>query len=692
MQIKKIACLLLVIVCNYAIADKIVSAEQTLNWSSKIGEDFTINNTKQSFLNFEGAKLNLPSAIPLFQAKYKLVNANNVTTVLLQNIKIISISENEKEVIGKENIASDFKIEKEIIWERKQAYLFVKITPLRKKNGIIEKLLSFNIQYESSNQFISKQKSNQSYASNSVLSSGSWFKVGVTKEGICKIDFKYLKKNGIDVTSINPQNIRVYGNGGKQLPFLNSKPRIDDLVENPIVVIGENDGILDSLDYFWFYAHGPHYWEKSSDCSGYRHNLHEYSDTTYYFINYDLGAGMRMSNKPQSTNSPTNTVTSFDDLQFYENEAVNMRTSGREFYGEKFDNQLSYNFDFFVPNIELNDSVIVKASFLGISNPPATFKLSSTNVSKSVSPKLAPALGPGNTAYILDIGTNDSLCMKFLPSSSNIRLQVDFIKNTLYSSGYGYLNYIEVISRQKLKLYNNFVSFRDSRSTGANSVSKFIIENAQANTLVLNVTNPSQPIIQSGSFNNTNFEFVTENVETNDYVAFNPAANVFIEPTYFGKVENQNLHAVNDIDMIIISHSQFLGEAERLKKIHEQKDGLKSIIVTPQQIYNEFSGGSQDLAGLRMFPKMLYDRGSSSETIPKYLLLFGDASFNNRVRNTSTNTNFVPVYESAASLDLIQSYCSDDFFGLLDDEESENAASPIDIAIGRLPSKTSTPS
>jgi hypothetical protein len=140
--------------------------------------------------------------------------------------------------------------------------------------------------------------------------------------------------------------------------------------------------------------------------------------------------------------------------------------------------------------------------------------------------------------------------------------------------------------------------------------------------------------------------------------------------------------------MIIISHPMFLAEAERLKKMHEQKDNLKVIVVTPQQIYNEFSGGMQDLAGLRMFGKMLYDRASNQIELPDYLLLFGDASYNNRVRSTNGNTNFIPVYESAASLDLIKSYCTDDFFGLLDDNESEGDSSPIDIAIGRLPSKT----
>jgi len=672
---------------NYANAQNLVNKVK-LNWK-EIGNDNTVINSNVSYLDFDGAVLNLPSPLPVYSFIAKLpASKNAVEKVQLKNQVYTKLSNEEELLISKLNITDNPKINFEIVTEKKIRFAKISIVPIKKSGNGFEKLISFDVETYFTNDNSASRNMANSYAANSILASGTWYKVGVTKDGIYKVNASFLKKLDADITTINPQNIRVYGNAGKQIPFLNSASRIDDLAENPIYVEGEADGVLDSTDYFWFYAHGPHAWHKTNDCAGYRHVLNDYSDTSYYFINTDLGTGLRLSTIQQSTAPATSTITSFDDLQFHENEAVNLRISGREFYGEKFDNQLNINYDFNVPNIDINDSAVLKASFCATSSPPATFTVSCVGSQKSVSPKVAPALGSGNSAYILDMASDDSLCMKFKPNASSVNVGVDFIKNPQYSSGFGFLNFIDVISRRQLQLSSNMVIFRDSRSVGANNIGKFIIGNVQQSTIVLNVTNTTSPVIQASNFSNNNLEFVADCSTINEYLAFTPGTGALQEPTPFGKVENQNLHATAPVDMIIISHSLFSNEALRLKKMHEQKDNFRVVLVTPQQIYNEFSGGMQDLAGLRMFGKMLYDRASTEKDLPKHILLFGDASYVNRIRSTNGNTNFVPVYESKASLDLISSYCTDDFFGLLDDTESEGASSSIDLAIGRLPAKT----
>ena len=686
--LKQICLSSLLFVYNYAKSNVLVSNQINLKWSNEIGIDKSIQGVDLRYLEFVGAKINLPSAIPIFLFFKKISEKNvSITQVFIENQVTSPLTIEEQKIMQNETITTDFLTTHSIEYEKKTPLASVTIVPIRKINNQYEKLISFTLRILYSSKSNSKSATNI-YASNSVLSSGSWFKVGVTKDGIYKIDYRYLKKIGVDVASVSPQNLRVYGNAGKQLPFLNSAPRIDDLQENPIMVVGEADGVLDSLDYFWFYAHSPNYWNSSSDCSGYRHQIHDYSDTAYYFVNYDIGPGLRLSTVPQSASNANIVVTSFDDVQYTESEAVNMRISGREFYGEKFDNLLTMNFDFTVPNIDINDSAFIKASFLGISSPPATFKISCQNAENSVSPKSAPALGSGSSSYTQDLGVEDSLCLKFLPNSQNVSIKVDFIKNALYSSGYGYLNFLELITRRQLKLVTNFVHFRDGRSIGAGNIAKFVVGNAQSNSIVLNVTNPLQPYIQSANYVNNSLEFTANSETLNEYFAFTPGTTAMLEPYYYEKIPNQNLHATSKNDMIIISHPLFLAEAERLKKMHESTDGLKVIVVTPQQIYNEYSSGMQDLTALRIFAKMLYNLANTQAEIPKYLLLFGDASYNNRNRNISGNTNFVPVYETAASLDLIQSYCTDDFFGLLDDDESDGSTSLLDIAIGRLPAKT----
>ncbi|MBY0347873.1 MAG: hypothetical protein K2W79_06400 [Hydrotalea flava] len=95
---------------------------------------------------------------------------------------------------------------------------------------------------------------------NSVLSAGNWFKIGVTKAGVYKIDVAFLKNMGINTANLLAGSLCIYGNGGQMLPENNILPRIDDLFENAIWVNDGGDGIFNNNDYVLFYAAGPHQW------------------------------------------------------------------------------------------------------------------------------------------------------------------------------------------------------------------------------------------------------------------------------------------------------------------------------------------------------------------------------------------------------------------------------------------------
>ncbi|HXC06315.1 MAG TPA: type IX secretion system sortase PorU, partial [Bacteroidia bacterium] len=162
-------------------------------------------------------------------------------------------------------------------------------------------------------------------------------------------------------------------------------------------------------------------------------------------------------------------------------------------------------------------------------------------------------------------------------------------------------------------------------------------------------------------------------------------------PVNFGPVQNQNLHATAQTDLIIISHPDFLSQANQLANMHATNDHMTTIVVTPQQIYNEFSSGRQDVVALRDFARMLYKRYQTPATMPKYLLLFGDGSYDPKHRLPG-NTNFIVTFENldpAGPLNESDSYVSDEFFGLLDDTEgpwdTPSDAGNIDIGVGRFP-------
>src|SRR5690606_33641845 len=204
---------------------------------------------------------------------------------------------------------------------------------------------------------------------------------------------------------------------------------------------------------------------------------------------------------------------------------------------------------------------------------------------------------------------------------------------------------------------------------------------------IWDVTDPINVREQPFNLSNGIISFNAATDSLREFVAF--TNSVSTQVALLGKIENQNLHGFTQTDMIIISHPLFLTQANQIADFHKN-EGLDVIIVTPQQIYNEFSSGAQDIVAIRDFVRMLYNRAVTSTDLPQYLLLFGDGSYDNKNRLTA-NTYFIPTFQSENSVNPLgtASYVSDDFYGLLDDSEGVwNNAEVMDIAIGRLPVKS----
>ena len=173
-------------------------------------------------------------------------------------------------------------------------------------------------------------------------------------------------------------------------------------------------------------------------------------------------------------------------------------------------------------------------------------------------------------------------------------------------------------------------------------------------------------------------------------------------PEYVYNITNQDHHADGAVDMVIIipTSQQVLQQAERLKTWHEEHDSLRVRIVPADELYNEFSSGTPDATAYRRYMKMLYDRAETDGDLPRYLLLFGDGAWDNRMLSTDwagcNPDDFLLCFESENSFSHVSCYVSDDFFCLLDDEEeiqqkSGGSASYFgkpDVAVGRYPVRT----
>ena len=183
--------------------------------------------------------------------------------------------------------------------------------------------------------------SQRQYAANSVLQSGQWFKISVTKEGVYKVDVPFLASLGLNSANLPSSSIRLYGNGGAMLPETNAEPRKDDLYENAIEIVDGGDGLLNGQDYFLFYAAGPVVWTKDSANRRFNHALNIYSDKCFYFITIG-GTGKRIS--LSSFNGTANVVASgFNERLYHEVDTINFLKSGKQWYGEEFSNTPGYS-------------------------------------------------------------------------------------------------------------------------------------------------------------------------------------------------------------------------------------------------------------------------------------------------------------------------------------------------------------
>ena len=524
----------------------------------------------------------------------------------------------------------------------------------------------------------------RSYKPNSVLATGNWYKIGVKDAGVYKIDIAFLNGLGINTTGLSSASIRLFGNGGQMLAESNAEIPVDDLKENAIMINDGGDGVLNGTDYFLFYANGTDQWLKDSLNKKFIHRKNIYSDTAYYFLNIG-GTGKRISTL-QVTASPSQFVNSFNERYYHEQDLVNLLSSGKEWFGEEFADapgkSLSRNISFSLPGLLTSQPVTIITDCIARSvNAASRFDVRINN--QLVQQINIPSAGAG----IYDVFAKQTREQaSVILNQENISINFSYVPGSFNAQGW--LNWFEVHARKNLTLTgNNQLLFRDWNSVG-NHTAEFTLDNATNTIQVWDVTDPFDPVNMQGNFSVNQFKFLNDCNRLREYAAFTPATTLV--PVPIGRIVNQDLHNSQPTDFLIITHPSLLAQAERLAAFHRQKNNMRVFVTSTEKIFNEFSSGAVDAVAIRDFVKMYYDKANVNPADrPRYLLLFGDASFDYKNR-ISNNTGLVPSYQNEISLDPLNTYTSDDFFGFLDDNEDINSGlitNLLDIGTGRVPAK-----
>ncbi len=559
------------------------------------------------------------------------------------------------------------------VTERKVSSTLLSLLPFVATDGGFKKLKSFEVKHTNTIQKSAAALPADRYVAHSVLRNGTWQKIKVNKTGIYKITYEELASIGMA-----SENIKVYGYGGNMIDEDFRKPYIDDLPEVPIYMEKGADNVFNEGDFILFYGKGPTAW--SYQYGRFRHRQNVYSNAGYYFLTTDGGAGKRVVPESDPLTSSNGDITSFTDYFVHERDLVNLINSGREFYGEEFGAKSYYEFTAPFPNMLSETAYVVLDVATRFWNYYSTFRLYANDV-EICTATLPPLEGSAIHEFAK---TSNSVAYFTSPVGNQLNLNLTFNQPTAR----GWLNYFELNVKRALKMVGEApLFFRNIDYLAQRKTHRYLLSNANATTQVWNITNPFNIIQMYTEWVEQDLAFVASTDTLNEFVAVNPSYGQFFVPEFVGAVANQDLHALPQTDMIIISNVDFMGEAQRLAEYHRQADGMSVVVVDGSIIFNEFSSGTPDASAYRRFVKMFYDRAVSPSDMPRYLLLFGDGSFDNRgILYAEKPIRRLLTFQSVNSVFETSSFVVDDYFGFLDDSEGIDLAyDRLDIGVGRFP-------
>ena len=525
-----------------------------------------------------------------------------------------------------------------------------------------------------------EKRDGPTFADNSILSSGAIHKVSFTESGVYKLDYNYLKDLGIDIDNINPKNLAVYTSHGKALAENIIEERFDDLIESPILIKGEEDNVFNSGDYILFYAKGDESWNTSNNT--YNHEKNIYSDINYAFIKVKESQGKRLGTSSSlSTTAYTSSI--YNSLQRYEEDKVNLlaaftatQGTGQLWFGDRYNTVKEYDYTdkFNLTGYVLGEEIEIKLGFAG-RNDENTSRVFLDLDGNTLDKSLARINDSGS------ISTNRYANYALMNTTTTINnpngkivVRYPFQGNDVSE---GWLDYLQFIIPKTLNFSGDPILISNQESVNYNNTALILTGSPDH---IWDVT--SLDDIKNAFLDNGQIKYNSQD-KLRLFYAFNEATAM--TPTKVGVVENQNLHSIDDVELIVIYHPTFENDIERYVEHRSSFGNLNVKAININHVYNEFSGGKVDPSAIRDLAKMVYDRTDNF----KYLLLVGDGSFDyKQLTPDIPDHNFIPAYETKESLDPIDGFPTDDFYALLDINEGTNLKGQLDIAVGRFPVKT----
>ncbi len=640
-------------------------------------------NGRLEITNLNWNELKIDSVLPVYtevvplQTDFSLYNYS----VAIEYPEYAPLTQKETEEALKFDslITERLNVESHVGVSRGEGMLDIAFVPIIRRGSSYLKLVSAQIVINSTpKRLLRKAPADKSkrYAAHSKLQKGRWVKISITTDGMYRLTRTALKNMGFS----NPSKVHLYGYGGHlQNEVLFVGEEYDDMVEVPLYYSSKQDAWL-------FWGNGLISWNGDERVTNF------YANAAYYFLTEEDGDASSIRTEPSYTGRLDTIYTNFTDHVLYEKDEYAWFHGGRSlFENTNYANINSHTYSLQTIDPEYEDSLTTLKVVFSASNKTPTKMTTSVNGTQMGTMSLA-----ATEIYIYGTASTAVYDLSKLERTNkwNVRLTSTAGQNAR-------LDYLSLTYKRKLKPSSGYVAFSQIQPVVADSIldkegpggCRFDIEGSGLKVMRIGCPGDSATIIE-GTQNGSVYSVAVED-PTRQYVAFDESFE-FPEPSNAGVIDNQDLHALDSLDMVIIipCSGKLLDQAKRLVEAHEKYDGLRCAIVYANQVYNEFSSGTPDATAYRRLMKMLYDKAENIDDAPKYLLLFGDAAWDNRMVSIQwrkySPDDYLLCYPSENSFSDTRSFVMEDYFGLLDDGEGTNVLrDKPDLGIGRFPVTTS---
>lgn len=518
--------------------------------------------------------------------------------------------------------------------------------------------------------YSANSQAQNTFTEHSVLSSGEWYRISIANDGVYKInvaDIATLKGAQCD-------QIAIYGGTGNQLNEAKNGYHPDDLDPIAIHIADINDnGSFDAEDYILFYAEGPNVWRCNST-GRFEYKVNPYANYNCYFLTTNLAQPSSHNRIATTDLAPTDEtiITEYTAAVVRNIDNLNTHGGGQIWVEDKFTPGMnSRNYALSLPATPINQQAIAR---IGLGHTPDhSGRFIIRYGTDSYDDYFNNAITYRATSHTLDVLSKDlTFSISYTPSNSNSE---------------GYFDFIELNAQVPFTYNGGSITAHNVSHLGEGQRHTFKVTGSGYGTLVWDISNPLQPTQPTitGAGNNQ-FQFVTDCRTAGSYIIFAPAE--VQHPQHITPIANQDLHHAQLPDFVIVAHSDFLSQAEKLADIHRQAEGLNVLVTSQDAVFNEFSSGKPDPIAMRQLMLCLRSKDSLGAN-PRYLLFFGKGTYDNR-DILNHNTRSVVTYQSYTSFDSEgAAYPTDDVAGYLDVSRPGLFEGEMSVGIGRLPANSS---